>query len=173
VVVVVVAANIMEKFTLGNRGTDPLIRTDNDANVARFAHINRMVEDYQTFTTVITAEQAATLASAPVELNVPEGMYALAGGYVYYSSTATVPLEVGSEQLVCSFNANFIISKNASGNINVGEILFLAPLFNLSVRLVNNINYKYYFTTDADAETPPDGPVEVTLYLTKINLSII
>ncbi len=168
-----VAANIMEKFSLGNRGTDPLIRTDNDANIARFGHLNKMIEDYETFTTVITAEQAATLASAPVELNVPEGRYLLAGGYVYYSSTATVPLEVGSEQLVCSFNASFIISKNSSGNIGVGEILFLAPLFNLSVRLVNNINYKYYFTTDADAETPPDGPVEVTLYLTKINLSII
>jgi len=168
VVVVVVAANTMEKFTLGNRGTDPLIRTDNDANVARFAHINRMVEDYQTFTTIITAEQAATLASAPVELNVPEGMYTLAGGYIYYSATATENLVFGGEQLVM-INSTMAISKNSVSSLSPGQIAYLASFGNFSTDISSG---KLTFSTDVDSETT-DGPVEITLYLTKLNLSII
>jgi hypothetical protein len=169
VVVVVVAANIMEKFSLGNRGTDPLIRTDNDANVARFGHLNKMVQDYQTFTTIITAEQAATLASAPVELNVPEGMYALAGGYIYYSATATEPLDLGSQQLIV-INGTMTISKNESSTVPPGKILFLNIPANLSSPAASG---KLTFATTDNALTPPDGPVEITVYLTKLNLSII
>jgi hypothetical protein len=32
---------------------------------------------------------------------------------------------------------------------------------------------KLFFATSEDALTPPDGPVEITVYLTKLNLSII
>jgi len=164
----VVAANIMEKFTLGNRGTDPLIRTDNDANVARFGHLNKMVQDYQTFTTIITAEQAATLASAPVELNVPAGMYTLAGGYVYYSANATETLELGGEQLV-KINSTMVISKNTSNGLNPGQMLYLSSVGDYVTDVSSG---KLTFSTDIDSLTT-DGPVEVTVYLTKLNLSII
>jgi hypothetical protein len=167
--VVVVAANIMEKFSLGNRGTDPLIRTDNDANVARFGHLNKMVQDYQTFTTIITAEQAATLATAPVELNVPEGMYALAGGYVYYSANATESLDLGSQQSVI-INGTMYISKNENSPLSPGAILFLSIPTSLSSPAASG---KLTFFTFENAGTPPDGPVEITVYLTKLNLSII
>jgi hypothetical protein len=169
VVVVVVAANTMEKFILGNSGSDPSIRTANDANVARFVHLNRMVEDYQTFTTIISAEQAATLASTPVELNVPEGMYALAGGYIYYSSTATEDLELGGEQLVL-VNSTMAISKNAVSTLSPGQLTHLSTFGSFSTNVSSG---KLTFTTDADSGTTPDGPVEVTVYLTKLNLSII
>jgi hypothetical protein len=169
VVVVVVAANTMEKFTLGNRGTDPLIRTDNDANVARFGHLNKMVQDYQTFTTIITAEQAATLFTAPVELNVPEGMYTLAGGYVYYSATATKDLDLGSQQSVL-INGTMYLSKNQNSTIPPGEILLLSIPNSLNSPVASG---KLTFFTFEDAGTPPDGPVEITVYLTKLNLSII
>jgi len=166
--VVVVAAKTMEKFTLGNRGTDPLIRTDNDANVARFAHINRMVEDYQTFTTIITAEQAATLLTTPVELNVPEGMYILAGGYVYYSASATETLDLGSQQFVI-INETMYISKNENNDLQPGELMYLTTSGNFGTLVSSG---KLTFSTDIDSLTT-DGPVEITLYLTKLNLSII
>lgn len=165
-----VAANTMEKFILGNSGSDPSIRTANDANVARFVHLNRMVEDYQTFTTIISAEQAATLASTPVELNVPEGMYTLAGGYIYYSATATEPLDLGSDQIIIINSILTIIAKNSGSTIDPGSIQILAPFFNSNSRVTSG---KVFFQTDVDAGTPPDGPVEITVYLTKLNLSII
>ena len=121
-----------------------------------FAHLNAMVEDYQTFTTIISAEQAATLSSIPVELNVPTGMYLLAGGYVYYSTNATESLDLGSQQYIQVGNS-MTISKNQNSPLSPGEILLLS--------IPNSL--------DADALTPPDGPVEITVYLTKLNLSII
>jgi hypothetical protein len=169
VVVVVVAANIMEKFILGNSGFDPAIRTANDANVARFVHLNKMVEDYQTFTTIISAEQAATLFTAPVELNVPAGMYTLVGGYIYYSANATEPLELGSEQYVM-INSIMSICKNTNSSLSPGQIAYLTPFGSFSTNVSSG---KLTFSTDADSGTTPDGLVEVTLYLTKLNLSII
>lgn len=165
---VVVVANTMEKFTLGNSGFDPAIRTANDANVARFVHLNRMVEDYQTFTTIISAEQAATLASVPVELNVPEGMYKLAGGYVYYSANAIESLDLGNEQLV-KINSTMVISKNAISSLSPGQMIFLSSFGSFSTDVSSG---KLTFSTDADSGTTPDGPVEITVYLTKLNLTI-
>lgn len=165
---VVVVANIMEKFTLGNSGFDPAIRTANDANVARFVHLNKMVEDYQTFTTIISAEQAATLASAPVELNVPAGMYTLAGGYVYYSANATEQLELGGEQYVM-INSIMSICKNNNSSLSPGQIAYLTPFGNFSTDVSSG---KLTFSTDADSGTTPDGNVEITVYLTKLNLTI-
>jgi len=165
----VVAANTMEKFTLGNRGTDPLIRTDNDANVARFGHLNKMVQDYQTFTTIISAEQAATLFTAPVELNVPEGMYLVVNGYVYYSANATKTLDLGGNQFVI-INETMYISKNENSSLEPGELMYLFTAGNFGTIVSSG---KLTFSTDSDAGTPPDGPVEITVYLTKLNLSII
>ena len=165
---VVVVANIMEKFTLGNSGSDPSIRTANDANVARFVHLNRMVEDYQTFTTIISAEQAATLASAPVELNVPAGMYTLAGGYVYYSANATAKLDLGSQQFVI-VNETMYISKNENNDLDPGELMYLFTAGNYGTSVSSG---KLTFSTDVNAGSPPDGNVEITVYLTKLNLTI-
>ena len=166
---VVVAANTMEKFSLGNRGTDPLIRTDNDANVARFGHLNKMVQDYQTFTTIISAEQAATLESAPVELNVPEGMYLIAGGYIYYSANATETLELGGEQLI-KINSTMVIYKNNVSNLLPGQIAYLSSNGAFATDVSSG---KLTYSADANSGTTPDGPVEITVYLTKLNLSII
>ncbi len=164
-----VAANTMEKFSLGNRGTDPLIRTDNDANVARFGHLNKMVQDYQTFTTIISGEQAATLFTAPVELNVPEGMYTLAGGYIYYSANATFKFALGGEQLV-TINSTMVISKNSAAGLDPGQMLYLSSVGDYVADVSSG---KLTFSTDGDSGTILDGPVEITLYLTKLNLSII
>ena len=164
---VVVVANTMEKFILGNSGSDPSIRTANDANVARFVHLNRMVEDYQTFTTIISAEQAATLASAPVELNVPAGMYTLAGGYVYYSANATKTLQLGSEQLV-KINSIMVISKNSIAELSPGQIGYLGSEGNFFTDISSG---KLTFSTDVDF-LDADGSVEITVYLTKLNLTI-
>jgi hypothetical protein len=158
----------MEKFELGNTGLDPIIVTPNEANIARFGHLNKMIEDYQTFTTIISAEQAATLSSVPVQLNVPEGMYTLAGGYIYYSADATETLELGSEQIII-INSTLIISKNAGTTINPASIQMLAPYFNSDSRVTSG---KVFFSTDVDAEIAPNGPVEITVYLTKLNLTI-
>jgi hypothetical protein len=159
----------MEKFILGNSGVDPSIRSANDANIARFVHLNRIVEDYQTFTTIISAEQAATLFTAPVELNVPEGMYTLAGGYVYYSASATEILDLGSQQFVI-INETMYISKNGNNNLNPGELMYLSTDGNFGTIVSSG---KLTFSTDSDAGTTPDGLVEITVYLTKLNLSII
>jgi hypothetical protein len=35
----------MEKFQLGNTGLDPLIRNANDTNIARFGHLNKIVNE--------------------------------------------------------------------------------------------------------------------------------
>lgn len=158
----------MEKFTLGNSGSDPSIRTTNDANVARFVHLNRMVEDYQTFTTIISAEQAATLKSAPVELNVPAGMYILAGGYVYYSANATETLNLGSQQFVI-VNETMYISKNSNNGLVPGELMYLSTEGNFGTLVSSG---KLTFSTDSDSGITPDGNVEITVYLTKLNLTI-
>ena len=159
----------MKKFNNLYNQEVPIPNTPSEREIARFGHLNRMIEDYETFTTIISAEQAATLSSAPVELDVPEGQYFLAGGYIYYSSTATELLDLGSEQTIV-INNTLIISKNEGTTIQPGSIQILAPFFNLDSRVTSG---KVFFSTDADAGTPPDGPVEITVYLTKFKLNII
>lgn len=165
-----VVANIMKKFQgLYNQET-PIPNTAQEREFARFGHLNRMIEDYQTFTTIISAEQAATLSSVPVQLNVPEGMYLLAGGYIYYSSTATEFLEIGESHYISIGDDRCIIYKGSAGVVNAGSILFMSPYTIEDVRLLSG---KVYFNGSVDATTPPDGPLEITVYLTKLNLSII
>lgn len=159
----------MKKFLNKLQSQTPLPRTNIERQGAMFAHLNAMVEDYQTFTTIISAEQAATLSSIPVELNVPTGMYLLAGGYVYYSTNATESLDLGSQQYIQVGNS-MTISKNQNSPLSPGEILLLSIPNSLNSPVTSG---KVFFATDADALTPPDGPVEITVYLTKLNLSII
>lgn len=159
----------MKKFNNLYNQEIPIPNTPSEREIARFGHLNRMIEDYETFTTIISAEQAATLSSAPVELDVPEGQYFLAGGYIYYSSTATELLDLGSEQLIL-INSTMVISKNGNGLLSPGQILYLASFGNFNTTVSNG---KLTFSTDADAGTPPDGPVEITVYLTKFKLNII
>ena len=158
----------MKKFNNLYSQEVPIPNTASEREFARFGHLNRMIEDYETFTTIISAEQAATLSSTPVELDVPEGMYTLAGGYIYYSANATEPLDLGGEQTIV-INNTLLISKNVGNNINPGSIQMLASFFNSDSRVTSG---KVFFSTDADAATPPDGNVEITVYLTKLNLTI-
>lgn len=160
----------MKKFLSRIQSQTPLPRTNIERQSAMFAHLNAMVEDYQTFTTIISAEQAATMFTTPVELNVPEGMYLLAGGYIYYSSAATELLEIGDSHYISVGNDRCIIYKGSATTINPGSILFMSPYTSEDVRLLSG---KVYFNGTVDATTPPDGPVEITVYLTKLNLSII
>jgi hypothetical protein len=160
----------MEKFILGNSGIDSSIRSTNDANIARFVHLNRIVEDYQTFTTIVSAEQAATMASTPIELNVPAGMYLLAGGYIYYSSIATESLDLSFTHYIYQNDLAYILYKSELLSLNSGSILFMTP-YNLSANRIRS--GKLFFATSEDALIPPDGPFEITVYLTTLNLSII
>lgn len=128
-----------------------------------------MIEDYQTFTTIISAEQAATLSSIPVELDVPEGSYLLAGGYIYYSANATENLELGTEQVIL-INSTMAISKNAGSALLPGQLMHVATFGSFSTSYSSG---KLTFSTDADSGTTPDGPLEITVYLTKFKLSII
>jgi hypothetical protein len=172
-VVVVVAVNIMEKFILGNSGIDSSIRSTNDANIARFVHLNAVVENLNSliskYTTIISASQLATLSSEPVKLNVPAGAYTLCSGYLYYSANATEDLILGSQQIVTVDNT-MTISKNSLINLNPGNISFLANSGNYSTSFTSG---DLYFSIDEDPATAPDGDLEITLYLTKLNLSII
>jgi hypothetical protein len=167
--VVVVAANIMKKFNNLYSQEVPIPNTTAEREFARFGHLNRMIEDYETFTTLISAEQAATLSSIPVELDVPEGIYLLAGGYIYYSSTATEDLELGSEQVI-SINSTMVISKNSLNGLSPGQLAHLSSFGNFATNVSSG---KLTFFTDADSGTTPDGPIEITVYLTKFKLSII
>lgn len=160
----------MKKFLSRIQSQTPLPKTNIERQGAMFAHLNAMVEDYQTFTTIISAEQAATMFTTPVELNVPEGMYLLAGGYIYYSSAATEPLEIGDSHYISVKDDRCILYKGSVSIINPGSILFISPYTTDNVRLLSG---KVYFNGSVDATTPPDGPVEITVYLTKLNLSII
>ena len=160
----------MRKFLNRLQSQVPLARTNIERQGAMFAHLNSMVEDYQTFTTIVSAEQAATMASTPIELNVPAGQYLLAGGYIYYSSNATEILEIGENHYICIGDDRFIIYKSNLGSINPGSILFMSPYTSEDVRVLSG---KVYFNGSVDATIPPDGPVEITVYLTKLNLSII
>lgn len=160
----------MRKFLSPLQSQNPLPRTNIERQGAMFAHLNSMVEDYQTFTTIVSAEQAATMATSPIELNVPAGQYLLAGGYIYYSSIATSDLDLGITQYIYSSSIDFTLFKSNISNITKGGILFLTPFSG-----ENNLtgSGKLFFATSDDALTPPDGPVEITVYLTKLNLSII
>lgn len=160
----------MKKFLNKLQSQVPLARTNIERQGAMFAHLNSMVEDYQTFTTIISAEQAATMFTTPVELNVPAGMYLLAGGYIYYSSNATELLEIGESHYISVGDDRCIIYKGSASIINPGSILFMSPYTAENVRLLSG---KVYFNGSVDATTPPDGPVEITVYLTTLNLSII
>jgi len=159
----------MKKFNNLYAQEVPIPNTSSEREVARFGHLNRMIEDYETFTTIISAQQAATLSSVPVELDVPEGTYLLAGGYIYYSSTGTVDLELGTEQSIL-IDSTMAISKNAFSNLSPGSLGYLSTFGNFITVVSNG---KLTFFTDADAVTPPDGPVEITVYLTKFKLNII
>ena len=163
----------MEKFILGNSGIDSSIRSVNDANIARFVHLNEVVENLNTliskYTTIISASQLATLSSEPVELNVPEGMYSLIGGYIYYSSSATVTLEINNPFVYVSDQA-FILCKNNIITINGNQIINFESYASDPNRLKSG---KVYLSSTDDAIEAPDSPAEITLYLTKLNLSII
>jgi hypothetical protein len=163
----------MEKFIVTNTGIDSFVRNNNEANPARFGHLNAVVENLNTliskYTTIIPASQLATLSSEPVELNVPPGAYTLCSGYIHYSANATEDLVLGSQQLITVDNT-MVISKNSLSNLNPGTISFLANSGNYSTVFTNG---DLYFSTDEDPATAPDGDLEVTLYLTKLNLSII
>jgi hypothetical protein len=62
------------------------------------------------------------------------------------------------------------ISKNSLINLNPGNISFLANSGNYSTSFTSG---DLYFSIDEDPATAPDGDLEITLYLTKLNLSII
>lgn len=163
----------MEKFVTNNTGIDPLVRSNSEATSARFGHLNAIVENLNTliskYTTIIPASQLATLNSEPVELNVPEGMYSFIGGYIYYPSSATVPLEINSPFIYIG-DQTFILCKNNFILINNNQILN----FESYVSDVNKPKSgKVYLSSSEDAIEAPDSPAEVTLYLTKLNLSII
>lgn len=160
----------MKKFLSLLQSQTPLPKTNIERQGAMFAHLNAMVEDYQTFTTIISAEQAATMATAPIELNVPAGMYLLAGGYIYYSSAATELLDLSTEYYIHQGNFAFILYKGIVQNINPGCILLMSPYTEDISRIRSG---KLTFSTNLDAEILPTGPVEITVYLTKLNLSII
>ncbi len=160
----------MKKFLSLLQSQTPLPKTNIERQGAMFAHLNEMVEDYQTFTTIVSAEQAATMATAPIELNVPEGQYILAGGYIYYSSAATEPLEIGDSHYISVGDDRCILYKGDTATINAGSILFMSPYTKEDIRILSG---KVYFNGSVDATIPPDGPVEITVYLTKLNLSII
>jgi hypothetical protein len=163
----------MEKFVTNNTGIDSLVRSNSEATTARFGHLNAIVENLNTliskYTTIIPAEQLATLSSEPVELNVPEGMYSFIGGYIYYSLSATVPLEINSPYVYVSDQA-FILCKNSIITISGDQILNFESYVSDANRLKSG---KVYLSSTDDAIEAPDSPAEVTLYLTKLNLSII
>jgi hypothetical protein len=172
-VVVVVAVNIMEKFIVTNTGIDSFVRSNNEANPARFGHLNAVVENLNTliskYTTIIPASQLATLNSEPVELNIPEGTYSFIGGYIYYPPSATLPLEINSP-FVYIGDQVFILCKNSIITINGDQILNFESYVSDPNRIRSG---KVYLSSTDDAIEAPDSPAEVTLYLTKLNLSII
>ena len=160
----------MRKFLNKLQSQVPLARTNIERQGAMFAHLNSMVEDYQTFTTIVSAEQAATMATAPIELNVPAGQYLLAGGYIYYSSNAIESLDLSSSHYIYQGDLACILYKSEVSSLNSNCILFMTPYNQTENRIRSG---KVFFSTTDDALTPPDGPVEITVYLTKLNLSII
>ena len=160
----------MRKFLNLLQSQVPLARTNIERQGAMFAHLNSMVEDYQTFTTIVSAEQAATMATAPIELNVPAGMYLLAGGYIYYSSAATEALDLSFTHYIYQNDKACILYKSEVASLNSGSILFMTP-YNQSENRIKSS--KVFFSTTDNALIPPDGPVEITVYLTTLNLSII
>ena len=160
----------MRKFLNLLQSQVPLARTDIERQGAMFAHLNSMVEDYQTFTTIVSAEQAATMASTPIELNVPAGQYLLAGGYIYYSSNATESLDLSFSHYIYQNDKACILYKSDVASLNSGSILFMTPYNQAEIRIRSG---KLFFVTIENALTPPDGPFEITVYLTTLNLSII
>jgi hypothetical protein len=160
----------MRKFLSPLQSQVPLARTNIERQGAMFAHLNSMVEDYQTFTTIVSAEQAATMASTPIELNVPAGMYLLAGGYIYYSSIATESLDLSTEHYIYQGDPACILYKSSILSLNPNCILFMTP-YNQSENRIRS--GKLFFATNDNATILPDGPVEITVYLTTLNLSII
>jgi hypothetical protein len=163
----------MEKFVTNNTGIDSLVRSNSEATSARFGHLNAIVENLNTliskYTTIVSAEQAATLKSSPVELNVPEGIYSFIGGYIYYPPSATVIFEINGPSIYNNDQA-FIICKSNIVTIDGNQIL----TFDSYISDVNRPkSSKVYLTSSEDATEAPDAPIEVTLYLTKLNLSII
>jgi hypothetical protein len=163
----------MEKFIVTNTGIDSFVRNNSEAATARFGHLNAVVENLNTliskYTTIISAEQLATLSSEPVELNVPEGMYSFIGGYIYYPPSAIVSLEINSPFVYVNDQV-FILCKSSIITIEGNQIL----TFNSYVSDVNRLRSgKVYLSSSEDAIEAPDSPAEVTLYLTKLNLSII
>lgn len=160
----------MRKFLNPLQSQNPLARTNIERQGAMFAHLNSMVEDYQTFTTIVSAEQAATMATAPIELNVPAGMYLLAGGYIYYSANATEFLDLSTENYIYQGDPACILYKSSILSLNPNCILFMTPYSQSENRIRSG---KLFFATTDNALTPPDGPVEITVYLTTLNLSII
>lgn len=163
----------MEKFIVTNTGIDSFVRTNSEANPARFGHLNAVVENLNTliskYTTIISAKQLSALNSEPVELNVPEGMYSFIGGYIYYPSSATVTLEINNPFVYVS-DQTFILCKNNIITINADQILNFESYVSDPNRLKSG---KVYLSSTDNAIEAPDSPAEVTLYLTKLNLSII
>ena len=62
----------MEKFQLGNTGLDPIIVTANDATIARFGHLNKIVDAINSaankFDLTFTGAEFRNIGTAPLLL---------------------------------------------------------------------------------------------------------
>lgn len=66
------AVKTMEKFQLGNTGLDSTIRTANDANIARFGHLNKIVDTINSiankFDVTFTGAEFRNIGTTPLVL---------------------------------------------------------------------------------------------------------
>lgn len=118
------------------------------------------------FVTILSAEEAAALNSAPPALNIPPGKYIFVGGIIEYSAEATTDLEFGSADIIIADDNGFVISKFPTfGSMSPGESVQLSHYDSAPVASPSGL---YRLSTDGDSATAPDGELKVTVLLHQI-----
>lgn len=133
----------MEKFELGNTGLDPTIRTANEANIARFGHLNKIVDtinstankfdvtftglefrNIETATPLLLIESSRTviITSAAVIMTEQTEAFDFSAGVGITTTNESNPQAIG-DNIFLTINGNgvLMVGGDASGSIGQGN----------------------------------------------------
>jgi len=121
----------MEKFELGNTGLDSTIRTANDANVARFGHLNKIVDVINSaankFDVTFTGAEFRNIGTTPlvvVQSNraiiITSAAAILTGQTEAFNFSGGVGITTTNRNTPQSFDNDILLNIDANGTLQTG-----------------------------------------------------
>lgn len=121
----------MEKFQLGNTGLDPIIVTANDATIARFGHLNKIVDAINSaankFDLTFTSAEFRNIGTAPLILVQSNKTVIITSAAVImteqteaFDFSAGAGITTTNESNLQTYAENIFLTINGNGLLPVG-----------------------------------------------------